>query len=520
MNSLRNQDGYALAVVIILALVSAVTVAGFLTMSVTEFKIVDSNSDSITTFHVAEAGLEKGARLLYEDMVNTPPGEAPSWRDQKFYLDADDGGYTSDPYLTYFPDFRVLASSVEYAGGTYMIEIANIEGRDDAIWVRSTGTYEGKTRAVLSKFRIKNVNPWNNAIFAGAGQAGRTITGNVDIRGSVHILGEETNHGVVMEMSGGAYIGNNYIGMPWNLSSRVPMIAEMLDGTFFETLDTEVRVRYGQVSISGSASLGTEGGTTEIIYDAQVGEAKLPVDGTYVTDGWTGNQGASAVYSDNGTDQPYDIPNDTFDGFPKITDPYNGFPSYMDWFRDEALVIDDPAALAELANITRGSAFAYSDEYGSISANGSGVLTVSGRVVVEGDLVIGKDNSGDVYYTGSAALLVTGDVLFQNDFLVESGQMFPTTSIVGIMTPNLITFDRSQLEIQGLFYAQNKIISTKQTSVTGTFFSDYFDMGTNVPAIYQVPSAMYYLPPGMFGDFNIYAIRRDCFREVDVGETE
>jgi hypothetical protein len=514
-----STDGYALAVVIILALVSAVMVAAFMGMTLTEYIIVDSNNDSITAFHVAEAGLEKGARLLYEDMVNTPGGTTPSWRDGRFYFDSCDGGYVVDDAITHFPVFRVLYGPIEFAGGSYTVEVANIAGLDDSVWLRSTGTFDGKTRAVLSKYRIKNLNPWNNAIFAGAGAAGRAINGNVDIRGSVHILGEETNRGPVMEMSGGGYVGNNYIGLPWDLSSRIPMIAEMVDGRLFESLDTEVRVRYGQVSISGSAGVGSSG-TGTIEYDAQIGDAKMRVDGTYVTDGWAGNKGASAVYSDNGTNEPYDLPNDTFDGFPKLSDPYETYDSYIDYLRARGLVISDPAALAQLGNITRSSSFSYSNEYGSISADGSGNLTISGVVVIEGDFGIGKDTSGMVYYQGSASVLATGNVVIQNDLIVRSGQMFPTMSVLGLMTPNTITFDRSQLYVQGVFYAEQQITSTKQTIVTGTFFSDYFDMGTNVPNIFQVPSVVYHLPVGMFGGLNVFSLRRDCFREVNVGETQ
>jgi hypothetical protein len=125
-----------------------------------------------------------------------------------------------------------------------------------------------------------------------------------------------------------------------------------------------------------------------------------------------------------------------------------------------------------------------------------------------------------MYYQGSAGVLATGNAQFENDLLVGSGETFPTTSILGLMTPNSLTFNRSQLYIQGIFYAENQITSMKQTTVTGTFFSNYFDMGQNVPNIFQVPSVVENLPPGMFGGVNIYSVRQDCFREVDVGGTQ
>ncbi len=51
----------------------------------------------------------------------------------------------------------------------------------------------------------------------------------------------------------------------------------------------------------------------------------------------------------------------------------------------------------------------------------------------------------------------------------------------------------------GLFYAENQVTVQKQTDIVGTIVSNYFDMGTNVPSIYQVPDTMNYLPAGMIG---------------------
>ncbi len=501
-----GKGGYAIGTVIILALISAVMVAAFLSLTLTEFKIVYSNSDSIAAFHIAEAGLEKGARLLYEDFVNTPEGENPSWLDTKFYFDSDEGGYTEIAPVSYLPDFYVLQGTTEHGGGTYVIEVANVEGRDDVVWVRATGTYRGKTRAVISKFFIRDINPWNNAIFAGAGQSGRVINGNVDIRGSVHILGEESNLGPVMEMSGSGYIGNNYVGMPWLLESRVPSIVQNVDGDLVETLDTQVRVGIGQILLDGSGAIGS---------DATAPGIKYTVDGTFVTGGFVGNSGIANVHSDNGTAHPYDIGDDVFDGFPKITDAYKTYASYMDYLRDNALVISDAAQLSDLSNIKRSSSFSYSNANGSIAMDGAGHLTISGIVVIEGDFGFAKDNTGDIEYTGSASILATGNVTFTNDVIVGSGQTYPSTSIMGVMTPNTITFNRSQLEVQGIFYAEDKITSTKQTSVTGTFFSNYFDMGLQVPSIYQVPLVVDHLPPGMFGATTFFSIAQSSFKEVD-----
>jgi hypothetical protein len=41
----------------------------------------------------------------------------------------------------------------------------------------------------------------------------------------------------------------------------------------------------------------------------------------------------------------------------------------------------------------------------------------------------------------------------------------------------------------------------------GTIVSNYFDMGTNVPSIYQVPETANNLPPGMIGQDSIWVMR-------------
>jgi hypothetical protein len=67
----------------------------------------------------------------------------------------------------------------------------------------------------------------------------------------------------------------------------------------------------------------------------------------------------------------------------------------------------------------------------------------------------------------------------------------------------------------GAFYAQNRIVSAKQTTIMGTFVSNYFDMGTNVPDIYQVPSLADNLPLGMIGNYPILAMNLVSWREIN-----
>jgi len=68
--------------------------------------------------------------------------------------------------------------------------------------------------------------------------------------------------------------------------------------------------------------------------------------------------------------------------------------------------------------------------------------------------------------------------------------------------------------MMGAFYAQNKIVSTKQNQIAGTFVSDIFDMGINDPKIFQVPGLENNLPPGMPGAVITYRIYTSNWHEV------
>ncbi len=159
-----------------------------------------------------------------------------------------------------------------------------------------------------------NVNVWQNAIFAGSGQIGNVINGNVSIHGSVHILGNNLLPGnpaiVVMDLSGTALIHNNYKGIPIALQRIVPPPPTTLfDGETVQTLYAKLRVKKGLVGLSGNAEIGEPNNPGD--------PYKETMDGVYVNDGWTGNQvipnGGRGipknVYSDNGYDDLYDLGN-------------------------------------------------------------------------------------------------------------------------------------------------------------------------------------------------------------------
>lgn len=445
---------------------------------------------------------------------------------------------------------------------------------DNIAYVTATVTYKGITKSVRNYIQEKDVGIWNNAIFAGSGASGQAINGNVDIRGSVHILGDGepyldlngngqrdsaeafvdkspfngiwnpgesftdsngdgvytpaepyndvnangaydppmTQTSLDATLGGTAYIGNNYSGMPIGLENMVPPPPKPGG---IEQLGTEVRVKHGMISINGNAQIGT----TDVV---DGGLSKGTVEGMYVNDGYTGNQGAAHVYSDNGTTSQYDLGNLGIE-YPIISG--IGAQTYVDksgvsWTKQQDYLDSKSLVIPVTTILASTTAFSYGPD-----ANGNkvtftpgtpGLLNITGVVKVAGNLQLGAKNS-DIAYTGSGTIYATGNINIDGNILPTTGKIFPTTTRLGLIAKgnmNLATgAGSSQLSMAGAFYAQGTIKSAKQNQIAGTFVASFFDMGTNVPNIYQVPNLPYNMPPAMPGDRHYVTIKVRTFRD-------
>jgi hypothetical protein len=267
---------------------------------------------------------------------------------------------------------------------------------------------------------IKDYSPWSNVIFAGSGGKNTVINGNVDICGSVHILGDGLSPSdLALNLSGGANINNNYDSMPPDLKAKVPPCPqEDHNGELIDSLDAELRVKRGKVGLSGASQAGAP--------NLACNGIKETLDGVYVTDGYGGNKGDSHVYADNDTSAVYDL-GDRME-FPRLTEPFGGYTSYMEYLRAHALVISDPARLNELENITPTSCFDYADVMGkgSIRTDGKGSLEIEGIVYIAGDLGMAKSGSKkEITYTGTGSLVCTGDARIDVDVVTDGNDSFP-----------------------------------------------------------------------------------------------
>lgn len=522
-----------------------ITMLGIAFISLTITNLVRAHKDETRTvaFHLAEAGIEHAIAQIIDA------------------AESNGGHIVASTYDS------TAAMGELVAGSSGNVAIIPDTGDDRTATINSSATYRNVTESVRVRVTTRAIGVWDNAIFAGTGQSGRGINGNVDIRGSVHILGEgdpfsdlngngvrdvaeafvdlngngtfdpgigetftdtdgngvwtdaepyqdsnlnghydepltATDLDVAADLSGRAYIGNNYYAMPAALRAKVPALAlKSVGGQMVETLNAELRVKHGKVNLSGTATAGLPNNTSNAL--------KETLDGVYVSDGYGGNHGASSIYSDNGSSNGYDLGDRI--PFPSLFDTYTSpstgatYSTYANYLRSRAMVVPITKLDSSVAS------FAMSDGTNSISWNASTkVLNITGIVRVMGDLDLAKKNEA-ITYQGRGTFFAEGTVRVHCSVLPAN--TFPTVDVLGCIAGQDIEFatgsGESQLSGAGAWYAQRTIKSAKQNQFAGTYVANYFDMGTNVPSIYQVPALSSNLPPGMPGG-------DACFASVQV----
>lgn len=501
--------------------------------------------------------------------------EAGIDRAESFLLSGGPSGEEIGKWRTSHPS----SDPNDHSGDTFYImnlapgETCRICARDGTgitagkIVVTSIGTVtEGsitvtRTIRVVLNFRKENVCVWNNVIFGGVGQSGKSINGNVAIRGSVHLLGdgesftdldgdnrwdagesytdsnsngqydlgepyvdtdgdghrdsrepfEDVNGNgtrdpaltvtdMASEIAGTANLGNNYSGMPVDLRSRLPAPPQtVFNGELVETLNAKLRVKHGRVNISGSASVGMPNVAGNSI--------KETVDGTYVSDGFGGNKGTAGVYSDNGFTNGYDLS----EGLVRMPVIDSGeytkdgvtYSNYLAYLRANATVYSGNLSLQ------KGVATTISGPNGSLTLDAAGNLTVSGIVFVNGNISFGPSKSR-IIYSGKGTLVTPYSVYVHCDLLPKTN--FPRNDVLGLIAGDRIELATgsgdAQLTMAIAMYAQHKVISVKQSEIAGTMVSSYYEM-SNVPKVYQVPELADNLPPGMPGDDPIWIVSLD-----------
>ena len=399
--------------------------------------------------------------------------------------------------------------------------------------------------------QLQNVNVWQNAIFAGGGQAGMLINGNVSMHGSVHLLGDDLGAGGVaiatLDLSGASLIHNNYEGLSADARSRIPSLPTTdFDGEIgIETLNATLRVKNGLVGMSGSSEIG----------QMQVaGNAfKETMDGVYVTDGWTGGTidadgNPTNVHSDNGWDNEYDLGDSlTFPSYANDND-RDHLAHYLETDPDPSIGFQqvhtgditlqaggesyywNATTGVEVVGVAPGEgamplqADLNPDEYYVWFDGGeTSKIVINGRIAVDGDVnfIAGSGSNNITNYGGNGTLLAFdggsggGNVEISVNLLAN---VFPE-NMLGVMAEKIMHLGiTSQIEVMGAFYSADTVIIDKQTNIIGSIVANYFDMGGNVPSIYQVPamSGAFTESMRMIGSEPIWMVIPVTWRELAV----
>lgn len=415
---------------------------------------------------------------------------------------------------------------------------------------------------------------WEVAIFGGAGQGGQTINGNVSIHGSIHILGSDLSVGdIVLELAGGSGVYNNYDGMPPeledNLSTGPGLLPNglRLDENGEETIDSLLRVKNGTVSIDGAALIGQEVGDSEL----GTPNSRALMTGVFANNNWAGNQVTNGIPNDgtvnsaNGFNKGYgDYANNENRGYPLFMEVINEATGQR-YFNPNAAADGEPESYylegqtPYVGTITlKPNDDSTNFYYNSTTGGGTGtvgvpvgttsggdymptrvevdaaiaaddfviwfdadneLLVINGRIAVDGDIEIVAGNgfsNRTVNYEGQGTMLAYdggsggGEVFLSTNLYTTD---FPLGNQLGLMAEvDLAIGGNANLKFLGGFYAQETISMNKQTKFAGTIVGNFYDLGGQVPSIYQVPllEAAWTALGRMIGGPSEFIICPDC----------
>lgn len=384
-------------------------------------------------------------------------------------------------------NFYPILEDVVWNDGTYTVNIKNVSGSDREMWVQSTGIYRDKAVVLTALVQMYNPSPWAQTIFIGQGSAGYGIKGDLDIYGSLHILGTGlTDTDKAISFSQGV-IKNNYQNLTLGFMSKILSLPQTdYNNQTVDSMFTNIWVKNGLIELNGTSQLGES--------DNSGNTNKETLDGVYQDDGITGSR-LSSVYAD-ALNKGYGALSITF---PLLSDPYLTYSHFTDYFADNALVISDGADLAVLANLLPTTVFSKSNAFGTFTCDGAGQLTISGLVYINGGgLKFNKDGASNAFiYSGKGVILATSDIEINANLGVNTNVSFPSTKALGLMTSGSVSFNEADIEVSALIYAGNEIVFNQKANVAGTLVANYIDAKTTHSVVVGIPKSIYHLPSGL-----------------------
>lgn len=92
--------------------------------------------------------------------------------------------------------------------------------------------------------------------------------------------------------------------------------------------------------------------------------------------------------------------------------------------------------------------------------------------------------------------------------------VFPTDDTLGLLAKDRLVMAGAQNHVAAAVFAENQVQVTKQYQVVGAIVSRFFEMGGQVPSVYQMPNLVRNLPPGMPGGQILNHVKILSWREI------
>lgn len=523
----RGEEGFGLIASILVMTVISILGAALLTSGMSDLGASDNYRSAKQAFYAADSGVQQTLIDFVVDsawaptmvdastlpIVPRPNFPATVTINSQAINLAQQGGNPVAKFYDFGP--TVPLGSALYDRELFLPPIAynQANGKGSKMWVvmptRTDGTagLNGNARQLIqadARVLLFRISVWDNAIFAGGGQNGNQINGNVQVRGSVHIIGDPNNP-TTINWGGGAMMLNNYLGAADNDNFgadvwRLPSLpTRLIDNELVETLDAEFRMKHGNLDIGGTVTLGApnQTGTWE----------KEQLDGFYM-DGQVTATGSAAVHTDYSGE--YDIREDI--AFPSLSDQYIEPGTGQVWMTHRSYLMTNSVLLPYNKIDDSTPAFVADDGLGNRVEwdPSTGELSIDGIARVQGTLELG-DKGGQsgvnrIEYTGTGTMYATDDIRIHWD-VVPKGEYLSTQGNarhnLGLIADRNIRIadgpGDSWIKVFAAIYGEDQIKIKKQSRIAGSLVSSDFDLGANVPRIFQVPKLAGMLPPGMPG---------------------
>ena len=107
----------------------------------------------------------------------------------------------------------------------------------------------------------------------------------------------------------------------------------------------------------------------------------------------------------------------------------------------------------------------------------------------------------------------TRSALYTNTNVDDYGDGAAYTLKLGLAKDRLVMAG-AQNHVAAAVFAENQVQVTKQYQVVGAIVSRFFEMGGQVPSVYQMPNLVRNLPPGMPGGQILNHVKILSWREI------